>query len=398
MSIRLMAKELKPKLSEIRRNIHANPELGFEEYQTAELIIEFLDKLGITYKKGIARTGIVATLNGSKDGKSILIRADMDALPIQEKNDVSYKSKISGIMHACGHDAHVACLLGAAALLKNLNQDFPGTIHLLFQPAEETSKLLNPEGSGGALPMINEGIPSYNAALALHIGNLQPVGKITITDGPVVAGVDDIEFTIRGKGGHAARPHQAIDPVFIASHIYVTLQAYLNRYVDPMEDYVFTIGQIIGGDRQNIISETCFMTGTLRTMSKTLRKDLRQKIPEVARGIAESLGGKLDYKVKVGYPVGINSSKMNNYVRKAMMDLYGAENIVENPKGSLGGEDFFDFSLDGNIPVTMFRLGGGNSKKGFTASNHSNIFDFDEDALPIGAAILAQSALLYLND
>jgi amidohydrolase len=394
VSIKQVAESLEDKLINIRRKIHENPELGFEEFETAKYICENLDALAIPYKSGIAKTGIVGTLKGKGEGTSIMLRADIDALPLDEDNDVPYKSKTPNKMHACGHDSHIACLLGAAEILNNKRSEFDGTVYLVFQPAEE--------GPGGAEPMIKEGAigdpanPIVDAALALHIVNDEEIGQIGVKNGAFTGSADEIYITIKGKGGHGSSPHKALDPVFIASQAYIAVQAFLTRYVDPMEPHVFTVGKILGGDRQNIISETCRMEATLRTLNKDLRDDLKKKIPEVVKGIAQSFGGDAEVEIKTGYPVGYNDKTITDLVRETMAEMYSSEKIIEVP-AQLGAEDFYEFGLNGKIPVCMFWLYGANKERGLTAPNHSNYFDFDEKALPIGSALLAGTAFSYLN-
>ena len=404
MSIRNEAEQLEPYLVQIRRKIHENPELGFKEYETTKLICSELDKLQISYEKEIALTGIVATLQGGKGpGKTLLIRADMDALPLIEETNLPFKSKNEGVFHACGHDSHVSCLLGAATILKKKQQEFKGIVKFVFQPAEETSTIYNKKGSGGALPMIQERPDIFNqdAALALHVfsstEDYAKLGNIAIKDGPHSGSADEFYVTVHGKGGHASAPHTAIDPVFIAAQIYTSLQGYLSRTVDPIEPYVFTVGKILGGFRNNIISETCRMECTLRTLNEDLRKKLHLEIPEFMKNIAKSFGGTAEVDIVVGYPVGSNSPDLNQYIAKAVRELYGDQALVRREKAILGAEDFYEFGFKNKIPIAMFDLGGANKDKGMVNTNHSNKFDFDEKALPIGTAILVGTALNYLN-
>ncbi len=254
MSIKEEADQLDSYLVKIRRTIHEHPELGFKEYETVKLITSELNKLNIPFVDKIALTGVVATIKGKKGpGKTLLIRADMDALPLIEETTLPFKSKNKGIFHACGHDSHVACLLGAATILKKRENEFKGTIKLVFQPAEETSTVYDPNGSGGALPMIQEkpGEFKIDASLALHIVASEEedenLGKIAIKDGPYTGSADEFLITIKGKGGHGSAPHSAIDPVYIASQINVAMQGFLSRTVDPVEPHVFTTGKINGG-------------------------------------------------------------------------------------------------------------------------------------------------------
>ena len=395
MTILSAVEAIESKLIEIRRKIHENPELGFEEFETSKLICNKLDELGISFISEIAKTGVVGKIKGKNEGKSIMIRADMDALPLNEDSELTYKSKTPNKMHACGHDSHIACLLGAAEILNNLKDEFNGTVYLLFQPAEE--------GPRGAKPMIKEGAigdpenPFIDAALALHITNDHEIGKIGIANGPFTGSADEFNITIFGKGGHGSKPHKAVDPVFIASQAYVMVEAFLSRYVDPMEPHVFTIGKIEGGDRQNIISEICRMKGTLRTLNKELRTDLKQKIPHLIKGIAENLGGRAEVKINEGYSVGYNDTYLANLVRQTMSDVYSSDLIIEAP-AQLGAEDFYEFGLDGKVPVCMFWLYGKNQEKGLTAPNHSNYFDFDEKALTIGTTILTSTVIKFLSD
>jgi len=400
--------KLESELIDIRRKIHENPELGFKEFETAKLICTKLDEIGIPYKKEIAITGIIATLKGRKgEGKRLMIRADMDALPLKEETNLSFKSKNERVFHACGHDSHVSCLLGAARILKSHQNDFQGEILFLFQPAEEGSKIYDPVGSGGAAPMINEkglgdpNSPNIDAALALHIiSGPEPeyqLGKIAVKDGPFTGSADEFYITIKGKGGHASAPHTAVDPVYIASQVYVAVQGFLSRTVDPMEPVVFTIGKIQGGFRQNIISETCSMEGTLRTLNEDVRNLLKERIPGVISQIAQVYGGDAEVKVITGYPVGSNDKMINDIIRKTTTELYGANTVLELRKAQLGAEDFYEFGFNGKIPVAMFWLGASNPEKGMIHTNHSSYFDFDEKALTMGTTILVKTALNYLN-
>jgi amidohydrolase len=406
--IKQNAEAMSDALIETRRTLHRNPELGFREFETTKLIKNRLDALGIPYKSEIAKTGIVATIEGSNSGKTLLIRADMDALPMQEDSDTEYRSQNDEVMHACGHDAHVTCLLGAAEILINSKDLFPGTIKLVFQPAEEGSREYDPTGkiAGGAKPMIIEGAvgdpenPEIDAALALHIvaGDEEEslVGRIGVGDGPFTGSADEFYVTVKGKGGHASAPHSAIDPVYIASQIYIAIQGYLSRTIDPMEPVVFTFGKIVGGFRQNIISETCRMEGTLRTLNEEIRAKLKDELPELMKGIAHTFGGDAEVEIFTGYPVGNNDKKMNDHIRKVTKQMYGDESIVE-VNAQLGAEDYYEFGFKNSIPISMFWLGGGNRERGMIHGNHSNFFDFDEKALPIGTSILAATAISYLN-
>ncbi|MDH5402271.1 MAG: M20 family metallopeptidase [Candidatus Heimdallarchaeota archaeon] len=391
------AEGLLNKMIEIRRTLHMNPELGFEEFETANLIKSKLDEIGIPYKSEIAKTGIVATIQGTGNGngKRIMIRADMDALPLQEDVDKPYKSQVPGKMHACGHDTHVACLLGAGEILNNNKDKFGGTIDLLFQPAEE--------GPGGAVPMIKEGAigdpenPHIDAALALHITGNYPVKLMAVKDGPLTGSSDEFTIIIHGKGGHASAPHTTIDPVFVATQIYQNLQSFLTRYISPIEPRVFTVGKIEGGTRFNIIPTKCTMYATLRTLNEKLREELHEVIPNFIKKIAEANGATADVSIFKKYAVGVNSKDVNEHIRAAIKSTFGEESLEELDTPILGAEDFFEFSLKGKIPVAMFWLGGANEKKGIIAPNHSNFFDVDEDAFVYGAATLAQAAINYLN-
>lgn len=391
------AEQIKDTIVRIRRQIHENPELGFQEFETAKLICKRLDELGIPYRSGIAKTGIVATLVGGKPGKRLMIRADMDALPMLEETGLPFASKNEGVFHGCGHDAHVSGLLGAAELLKARQEDIHGTIDFLFQPAEE--------GPGGAQPMIEDGAigpvgnPHIDAALALHIvageEEMTQVGHIGVKAGAFTGSADELYITIKGKGGHASAPHSGVDPVYIASQVYIAIEGYITRAIDPMEPVVFTVGKIEGGFRNNIISETARMECTLRTLNEEVRGHLKENIPRVAKAIAQAFNGDAEVEIITGYPVGSNDEIMVKHIRKAMDELYDADKCITVP-AQLGAEDFFYFGFKNKIPIAMFWLGGGT--KEYTAGNHSNYFKYDEDALPMGAALLAATAFSYLNE
>ena len=372
-----------------------NPEVGFQEFETSKYIKEQLTALGLSYKE-FAKTGVTAEIQGGLgEGKTMLIRADIDALPLQESNDLPFKSKNDGVMHACGHDTHVACLLGTAELLNNNKDKFKGKVLLVFQPAEE--------GPGGAKPMVEEGAvgdvnnPDIDASLALHVDN-SPVRTITVKDNEMSAAADEFYITIKGKGGHGSAPHEAVDPIYLAGLIMVNLQGFISRTVDPMEPMVFTVGKIVGGDRHNIIPATAYMEATLRTMNRELRKTLHSTIHNFIVTTAELHGGDAEVEIEVGYDVGINSPEINKYIRSSFKELYPDYEFTPMEKAQLGAEDFYEFSLGGKIPTSMFMLGGGNKDKGIIAPNHSNYFTVDEECLSIGVSVLSQTAIKYLND
>ncbi len=390
------AESIKDELIAHRRWAHMHPEPGFKEFETSNYIKEQLSKLGLEYRE-VAGTGIVCDIKGHEDGRTLLIRADIDALPLQEDNDVPYKSLNDGMMHACGHDTHIACLLGTAKLLSGLRESFKGTARLVFQPAEE--------GPGGATPMVKDGAigdpenPDIDAAIALHVtaGEDMLVNTIGIKDGPLTAGADEIYVDIIGKGGHGSAPHEAIDPVYVAAQIITQVQGYLSRFVNTFDPVVMTFGKVVGGDRQNIISERVRMEGTLRTFSRDLRKRMYKELPKLFSNIAKTYGAEAKTEIITGYGVGINDPELNKLLREVFKENYGEKGIMEQEYPTMGAEDFFEFGLDGKIPTMMFWLGGGNKERGMLAPNHSNYFDIDEDCLPMGTALLTGTAVKYLS-
>ncbi len=385
---------LKDETIRLRRYFHAHPELGFKEFETAKYIAEYLDGLGIEYKSGIAKTGIVGKIDGKAPGRAILLRSDMDALPVKELNDIPYKSQNEGVMHACGHDTHMAMLLTTLRIINELKDKFEGTVYFVFQPAEE--------GPGGAKPIVESGVlgtrDNYkiDAAIALHIHTQKPTGVISTRSGEFTASSDILRFKVIGKGGHAASPHETIDPVYIAVELVSTIYSWLTRYVDPIERVVFTVGKLEAGKRFNVIPDFANIEATLRTMNAELREDLLKKIPQVAQQITEALGGKLEVNVERGYSPGINDPHLFELIKSSTIELFG-ENHFELDKPSMGAEDFFEFSNNGKIPVAMFWLGGKNEEKGFTEPNHSPKFNVDEETFPYGVAVLTYTALRYLN-
>lgn len=374
-----------------RRHLHQNPELSFHEYQTSAFVAAALDKLGIPYQK-MADTGIVALLSGAKPSEAVIaLRADMDALPILESNQVTYASKNPGVMHACGHDVHTSSLLGTARILSELKDEFAGTVKFIFQPAEE--KL-----PGGASLMIKEGVlenPKPTAVLGQHVMPLIDCGKVGFRSGKYMASTDEIYVTVHGKGGHGAQPQQNIDPVVITSHIIIALQQIVSRIADPKLPSVLSFGKVIANGATNVIPDEVKLEGTFRTMDEVWRAEAHVKMKKMAEGIAEAMGGTCDFNIVNGYPFLVNEEKLTANARAYAEDYLGKEN-VEDLDIWMAAEDFAYYSQAAD--ACFYRLGTRNEQKGFTSSVHTPTFDVDENALVVSTGLMAYIALKQLGN
>jgi amidohydrolase len=383
--ITTQAQEITNQLISWRREFHKHPELGFHELRTAARVAEEIERLGYRVRNGVGRTGVVAEKG---DGHPIVvIRADMDALPLHEANDVPYASEEPGVMHACGHDAHTAIALGTARLLAQ--NEFPGTVRFLFQPAEEVADV---DGLSGAARMIEDGaMDGVDATLALHVDSSVPVGEIRVSDGPSSAGVDTFYAKIIGRGGHGAAPHKVVDPIHIAGHVILLLNGIVSRRLHPIEPAVVSLGSIHGGQATNVIPESVTLSGTIRYMNPEVQKQIHVEIKR-ALSIAQSLGGDYELYIEIGYPPMYNDGQVVRLIEKAARRILG-EKHVKAPKGDMGAEDFGFFS---NLaPGAMFMLGCRIERD--ERKHHSPRFDIDEACLPVGAAVMTEAALMLLK-
>ncbi len=381
--LKQLAEKLHPKMVEIRRHLHMNPELSYEEKETSSFISSALKAEKVTHDTGIGGYGIVAKIEGNGTGPRVLLRADMDALPIQEESNVSYKSKRDGVMHACGHDVHSACLLGAVMMLNQLRKSWAGEIIAVFQPAEEKTP-------GGAKAMLEDGIiEKYQPQVALgqHVHPPLQAGKVAFIEGQSMASADELYLTVKGRGGHAALAHECIDPIVIASQIVQALQHLVSRKANPFIPTVVSIGRIeSSGGATNVIPSEVKLTGTIRTFDEEWRAEIHQNIEKICQGIAVSNGGACEVHILKGYPAVYNDPKTTRKSRKAAEDLLGKENVVDmDPR--MTAEDFSYFARE--LPACFFRLGTGNVEKGIVAPIHTPRFDIDEDALITGSLLMA---------
>jgi amidohydrolase len=378
--IRLGIRSLQPQLVEWRRHLHQRPELGFKEQLTAQLIAQKLQEWGIEHQTGIAQTGIVATIPSNRPGPVLAIRADMDALPVQEENDVPYRSMHDGVMHACGHDGHTAIALGTAYYLSQHRDDFAGTVKFIFQPAEE--------GPGGAKPMVEAGVlknPDVDAIIGLHLWNNLPLGTVGVRSGALMAAVECFKCTILGKGGHGAMPHQTVDSVVVSAQIVNALQTIVARNVDPIESAVVTVGELHAGTAQNVIAGTARMSGTVRYFNPKLEGYFGKRLEQVIAGVCQSQGASYELDYWHLYPPVINDVKIAELVRSV------ASEVIETPAGivpecqTMGGEDMAFFLQA--VPGCYFFLGSANPTKDLAYPHHHPRFDFDETALGMGVEI-----------
>ncbi len=376
---------------DIRRHLHRNPELSYQEEQTGRFISGKLTEWQIPFSSGWCKHGVVAMIEGGKPGPVVALRADIDALPIFEKNEIAYKSLNEGVMHACGHDVHTSSLLGAVKILSGLKEEIAGTIKCIFQPAEE--KL-----PGGASVLIKEGVlrdPSPYSIVGQHVHPPLEVGKVGFRSGTYMASADELFFRVIGKGGHGALPNDCIDPILIASHIVIGLQQVISRRSDPLVPCVLSIGKInsVGG-ATNIIPNEVKMQGTFRTFDEKWRKEAHIVIRDIASGVARSMGAECEVDIIVGYPSLYNDEAITIQCIDAAKSYLGEENVVELPMRSTA-EDFAYYSRE--IPACFYRLGTGNPEKGITSPVHTDTFDIDEDALLVGAGLMAYLAVSLLN-
>ena len=379
------AQQIQDQLSHWRRDIHMHPELGFEEVRTAALVSGVLDALGYRVRSGVGRTGVV----GERGAGSpvVAIRADMDALPIQEENQVSYASTKPGVMHACGHDAHTAMALGVATLLAE--ESFPGTVRFLFQPSEEKS---DEEGFSGAQRMAQDGaMEGVDAVLALHVHAGTPVGEISIGAGPVSAGVDTFSATINGRGAHGAYPHKGTDPIHVAAHVILALHGIVSRRLNPFDAAVITVGTVHAGQASNVIPEKVDLSGTIRYENPDVQSTLHREMDR-AMAIARTMGGEYELEIRTGSPPVVNDKRIADLLQEVAGEMLGTGQVTAREKG-MGAEDFSEFT---NLaPGAMFRLGC--QIEDDPREGHHPRFDLDERCLRIGAAILAETALRLLR-
>ncbi len=391
MDIEKRINEIFSELVEIRRDFHANPELSEKEFRTSDKICEILKNLNIEYTKNVAETGIVGIIRGKKGGKTVAARADIDALPIVEKNDVPYKSKNCGVMHACGHDIHTTVLIGVAKILKELELELEGNVKLLFQPAEETV--------GGAKRMVQEGClkdPDVDYVVGLHVQSYIDAGKIELKYGKLNAQTDELIITIIGKSGHGAYPDTSIDAIVIAANVITALQTLVSRNISPLNSVVLSLGQINGGTKNNIICDSVEIKGILRTLDSETRAYAIKRIQEITTNICDAYGGNCLIEIKDGYRYLINSDEVVDIIYNTAKEIIGEENIQFKEMPSMGGEDFSYF-MDDNVKGAFYHLGCGNKEKGITSPLHSDSFDVDENCIKTGVLVQVKSILALLD-
>ena len=389
-----LAKAMSPKLVAWRRHLHMHPEPGQKEFETAAFAVERLRELGITeIKTGVGVTGVVALIRGARRGPTVALRADMDSLEMEEHNDVPYRSRKPGLMHACGHDGHVACLLGAGAILAKLRPKLRGNVKLLFQPAEESE--------GGALKMIQQGAfqnPKVAAVAGLHLHPEGPSGAIGVRRGYFTAQCDSIDLTIIGRNAHAASPNKGVDAISVASQVVTAIQTFIGRHTSALDRKLVTFGQIHGGTRRNVLAERVFLEGTLRTLEpegrEAVLRFLRRDLPK----LVGAMGAKMRLTITESYPPLINDDRVVEVIEATARGMLGPQSLLRLQEPSLGGEDFAYFGREGGAAAAMFRLGVRDERKGFISPLHSATFDFDDhQVLPIGAAMLAQTAVRLMQ-
>jgi amidohydrolase len=381
-TIKSLAKQYAPDFINIRRHLHANPELSYQEFETSQYVQDKLKSWNIPFETK-ATTGVVGLIEGKNPGKGVVaLRADMDALPILEENNIDYKSKRDGVMHACGHDVHTTCLLGAARILSETRDQWDGTVKLIFQPGEEK----NP---GGASIMIKEGVldhPKPSSIFGLHVHPGLPVGRVSFREGKVMASADELYFTIKGKGGHAASPHLCVDPILIASHLIVSLQQIVSRNNNPHNPTVLSITAFNGGTTTNVIPNEVKLKGTFRAMDEEWRFKAHELIRRLSKEMVSGMGGELDLHIDVGYPSVYNEENLHAFAKAQAAAFLGETNVEETEK-RMGAEDFGYYTQQ--IPGCFFRLGVMNIEKGIISGVHTPTFNIDESAIEIGMGMMA---------
>jgi len=386
------AKKLSSKIIKIRRQIHMYPELGYQEKRTSELVAKTLRELNIEVKTGVAKTGVVGLLKGAKRGRTVGVRADMDALPITEQTQVPHRSRVEGLMHACGHDGNTATVLGMAMILADYREHFAGNVKFIFQPSEEAPP-------GGAKPMIEEGVlerPKVDAMLGFHVDPSIQVGKFGVRYGPMTAASDDFQVTVIGEASHGAKPHMGVDAITLAAQVILAIQTIPSRRIDPLQPVVITLGTVAGGYRQNVIADRVKLEGTARTLNERVRRRVVKLLRETIAGVTKSGGGSFEFEYEDGYPVFVAHDGMSDILSASIRRHAGKRGLVEIPEASMGGDDFAYFGSA--VPGTMLHGGTGNKGKGIVYPWHHPKFDVDEDGLWMSSAILADAAVLCLSD
>ncbi len=375
---------------DLRRTLHQWPELGFQEERTSALIAKHLQAAGLEVRTGIARTGVLATLCGTGEGKTVLLRADIDGLPINEASGAPYSSQNPGLMHACGHDGHTAILLTVAKILAQQRHRFAGTVKFAFQPAEE----LPP---GGAKGMIEEGVlenPRVDAVFGLHLWNGLALGKIGVDAGSIMASVDRFDVVIKGVGSHGAYPHTGVDPIVVGSHVVAAFQTVVSHETPPLAPVVVTVGKFQSGTAFNVIPSQADLSGTVRTVDARIRQEMPIRLERIVRGVTAAMRAEYDFKYEFGYPVTVNDALKAQFVRQVAAKIVGEANVVAAGM-TMGAEDMSYF-LEA-VPGCYIRLGSGNPEKGLVHPHHSALFNFDEAALPIGVELLTQLTMAFLH-
>jgi amidohydrolase len=390
------AQELFPYTQSLRRDLHMHPELGFREVRTAGIVARELQMLDMEVSTGIAKTGVIGLLEGAKPGPVVLVRFDMDALPVTEETGAPYASTNLGVMHACGHDGHVAIGLTVAKMLHTHRDEFAGSIKFVFQPAEEGTC---GEEIGGNEMMIREGAlenPKPDLALALHLWNEMPFGRVHVAGGPVMAGAEQFHITVTGRGGHAAIPHAAVDPVLAAGQIVTALQSIASRNVPPLQAAVVSVTMIHGGEAFNVIPPKVEMEGTIRTFEPTVRETVLRRFDQIVQGVAAAMGCTADVNVKRLTPAMINADEIAGRVQQVARELLPEIDLDTSPNLTMGAEDMA-FTLE-KVPGCYFFVGSANSERGLDYGHHHPKFDFDEAALPRAAALMAGAVADFLKE